>query len=261
VTAHPGIPKNPQLLLGDSSALIQLVIAEEIAPFRVLKTNYGVHVAIVGAVEAEIRRKVKSKFPAKIPFLKKLLGNTVSTLDKALLTACGYKSATALLEQIDSLGQQFSLRVDRGEAYTHAASNVLAVPALSQDITALWKLIQDGIDVQRPVLRAFDFLLFGVQAGVMEIEACNRARKLLLKAGESILPCFENCSVPDGLAHFYLRLCDAERQLIGSPKPLDRFDDRIFLRLQTQEPFVSTPTSSPPESAQGSPALKEDADL
>jgi hypothetical protein len=248
VTAHPGLPTNPQLILGDSSALIQLVIAEEITPFRLLKSNYGVQVAIVGAVEAEIRRKVKFKFPTKVPFLKKLLGNTVVTLDKAVLTTSGYKSATALLEQIDALGQKFSLRVDRGEAHTHAAGNVLGVPTLSQDIAALWKLIEDGVDVQRPVLRTFHFLLFGVQAAEMEIDLCNKARKLLMKAGERILPCFENCSVADGLSQFYLRLCDADRELIGSPTPLGKFDDRIFLRRQPLEPNVSTPTSDSPGS-------------
>jgi len=56
-------------------------------------------------------------------------------------------------------------------------------------------------------------LLFGVQAEAVEIDACNKARKALLKAGEAIPPCFENCSVLDGLSQFFLRLCDAEHDL------------------------------------------------
>lgn len=104
------------------------------------------------------------------------------------------------------------------------------MPALSQDLSALWALIGDGIDVQRPILRAFDVLIFGVQTSVIDWAACAKVRKNLLKAEETILPCFENCSVQDGMAKFYLCLCDANRDPLGAPAPAEKFDDRIYVR-------------------------------
>lgn len=219
------------MIVGDTSSLIQLVIAEDSTALRALKQYYGVQATVTEAVEAELRRVVRYRFPAKEPFLKKAFTTkTLCVIDKTLLTALGYKAAPALLEQMDQLGEQFNLRVDRGEAYTHAAGNVLGVPTLSQDLAALRQLVNDGIDVQRPILRAFDILIFGVQAGIANIESCTKARKQLIKAKESILPCFENCSVADGLANFFLRICDADLDILGADHALGSFDDRIFIR-------------------------------
>ena len=240
----PGLPGNPSLIVGDTSSLVQLVIVEDITALRGLKQEYGIQVAVTEAVEAELRRVVRNRFPAREAFLKKAFNSrTLAVVDKTLLNSLGYKAAPALLEQMDQLGEKFHRRVDRGEAYTHAAGNVLGVPTLSQDIAALWQLVKDGIDVQRPVLRAFDVLIFGVQARLAEIESCAKARRLLLKARETILPCFENCSVADGLPNFFLRLCDASLPPLGAEKKLEPFDDRIFVRK------LSCPT--PAESSHG----------
>lgn len=227
----PGLATNPPLIVGDTSSLTQLVIAEDATVLRALKQSYGIQIAITEAVEAELRRVIRYKFPSKESFLRKALSSKVfSVIDKTLLISLGYKAVPALLEQMDQLGEKFHRRVDRGEAYTHAASNVLGAPTLSQDIAALWQLVNDGIDVQRPVLRAFDILIFGAQANVCDLESCARARKHLLKAKETVLACFENCSVADGLPNFYLRICDADLDILGAQQPIGLFDERIFVR-------------------------------
>lgn len=231
MTPAPGLPLNPTLIVADSSALLQIIISDEVAPLRILKQDYGIQLAVHEAVESEINWRVQKKFPERLPTLKKILStNTVEVLSRSLLSERGYKSAAALIEQIDLLGQKFALRVDRGEAYTHAAGNVLGVPALSQDLAAIWCLIDDGIAVQRPILRAFDVLLFGVQIGAIGWETCRTARRQLLKAKEGLLPCFANCSVEDGMPNFYLRLCDADLPVIGGSAPVEKFDDRIYVR-------------------------------
>jgi len=182
-------------------------------------------------VEAEICWRVQKKFPDKWAILKKAFStNTIAVLNRTLLGERDYKSAPALIDQIDHLGQSFALRIDRGEAYTHAAGNVLGVPTLSQDLAAIWALIGDGVAVQRPIRRAFDVLLFGVQVGTIDWATCAKVRRQLLKAKEGLLPCFANCSVNDGVANFYLRLCDADLPLIGAGVPLEKLDDRIYIR-------------------------------
>ena len=231
MTSAPGLPPNPTLIMADSSALIQTIISEEVTPLRILRQDYGIRVVVHEAVEAEIKWRIQKTFPGKLPTLKKILStNTVEVLSRTLLTDQGYKASTALIEQIETLGQRFSLRIDRGEAYSHAAGNVLGVPTLTQDLTAIWALIDDGIDVQRPILRAFDAMIFGVQIQVIDWAACAKARRHLHKAGEDILPCFANCSVEDGVANFYLRLCDADTPPIGANGRVEKFDDRIYIR-------------------------------
>ena len=97
--------------------------------------------------------------------------------------------------------------------------------------------MNDGIDVQRPVLRAFDILIFGAQARISGLPSCAKARRQLVKAKETVLACFENCSVADGLPRFYLRICDADLPILGAQQPIDPFDERIFVRK-------SSPTAS-----------------
>src|SRR4051812_48508887 len=103
--------------MADSSALLQIIISEEITPLRVLKQDFGVQIAVHEAVQSELNWRVQKSFPGKLAILKKAFStNTIEVLDRALLDANDYKAATAVIEQIDNLGQQFSLRVDRGEA-------------------------------------------------------------------------------------------------------------------------------------------------
>jgi hypothetical protein len=94
------------------------------------------------------------------------------------------------------------------------------VPALSQDIEAFWKLVEVGIHIQRPILRAVDLIIFGLQIGITTENDSKQFRKELLRNDQGILPCFRNCAVVDGLPSFYQRLCDGASDPLGSPVPL-----------------------------------------
>ncbi len=227
----PAQPTNPALIVGDSSALLQLILAEEMQTLRAIKADYGVQCVMTEAVSSELRRKLQNKYPEKAAVLKKAVANsTVVVLSEVVLSVAGYRSAPALIDQIEQLGREFAVRIDRGEAYTHAASNVLAVPALSQDLEAIWKLISAGIHVERPVLRAFDVVIFGLQIGVLTEADCKQVRKELLRNEQGILQCFRNCAVMDGLPSFYQRLCDADLTPLGSPTPVEKLDQRLWIR-------------------------------
>ena len=77
------------------------------------------------------------------------------------------------------------------------------------------------------MLRSFDVIVLGLQIGILTEGDCKAIRKELLKRGEAILPCFQNCSVIDGLPNFYHRLCDGSVNVLGAVTPIEKFDDRI----------------------------------
>jgi len=54
VTPSPGLPQNPALIVADTSALIQIVVSEEVTPLRILKQDYSIQLAVHEAVETEI---------------------------------------------------------------------------------------------------------------------------------------------------------------------------------------------------------------
>jgi hypothetical protein len=235
VPSAPAQPTNPTFFVADSSALLQLILPEEMRTLRALKTDYGIQCVITEAVEGELRRKLQNKFPEKSGVLRKAVHNgTIIVLSEAALSAGGYKSAAALIDQIEQLGRTYALRIDRGEAYTHAASNILGVPSLSQDLEALWRLINAGVYVQRPILRAFDVVIFGLQIGILSEDDCKQVRKDLLRCDQGILSCFRNCAVIDGLPSFYQRLCDAEKTPLGASAPVEKLDERIWIRRTAQ---------------------------
>ncbi len=232
MTPAPGVPSNPQFIVGDTSALLQLVIADQVKPLRSLKSDYGIQCVVHEAVEYELTRKVKQKWPDRLKTLDKALGSSlIGVLSERLLQARGYsvEEGRCIIDRIDALGDQYYIRVDYGEAYTHAAANVLHVPALSYDIQALRKLLSDGVRLERPILRAFDMFTFAFQIGAMSNDECRKVRKVLMKAGEAIPACFANCSYADGLPKFFARLLDRDQQLVGANGPIGDFDDRLWV--------------------------------
>ncbi len=208
-------------------------------PILSLKLEYHVELVVVEAVQSELEWILQRRFSNKLPvFRKALRKRTLSILDSDFLENHAYGSA-AVMSEINRLGREFVVRVDRGEAYTHAAGNILRVPTLSQDIVALRKLRDAGIYVERPILRAFDILVFGLQIAKLTQNDCEQARKDLRKSGQELLRCFVNCSVQDGLASFYARLLDREHPELGAALPVDPFDERLWLSA------VATPPNTP----------------
>lgn len=148
--------------------------------------------------------------------------HTLAVLNSDFLERHGYPS-TPVMNEINRLGREYSVRIHPGEAYTHAAANILSMPSLSQDVEALWKLRDAGIYIQQTILRAFDIIIFGLQIGRLTQDDCERARRDLYKNGQKLLRCFANCSVRDGLSGFYARLLDGAYPEIGASVPLDPF--------------------------------------
>jgi hypothetical protein len=232
------LPENPAFIICDSSALLQLLVSGNILSLQKLKSEYGIQPLVTEAVEAELGRVLKYRFPGSAGTFRKALSHrTVALLDESVLAAGGYRSGDSLIDRIGELALQYEVRIHRGEAHTHAAANVLAVPTLSQDIDALFKLVEAGVHIQRPILRAFDILIFCCQSGALSLADCNKARRDLLQVGETIVRCFANCSIEDGLRNFYMRIVDETRETLGAPTPVERsFDDRIYVRPRTVQP-------------------------
>ncbi|MDX2151436.1 MAG: hypothetical protein SFV54_11935 [Bryobacteraceae bacterium] len=220
VPGSPGKPSNPSCIIGDSSALIQLILGEQVQLLRELRSRYGISCLIPDAVEIELLYRVPKKYPDKASVLRKAFSNAaIKTLSPESLSDAGYKSAEALSEQIELKGREYALRVDRGEAFAHAAANLLQVPVLSHDLAALSKLAHSGVYVHKPVLRAFDIVIWAHQVGLLDPNDLKQFRRELLSKRESILPCFQDCSVVDGLPQFYQRICDSALEPLGRQLP------------------------------------------
>ncbi len=226
----PGKPANPRFLLIDTSVLLPLVVTEQMPLLRLLRTQYRVQPAIVLAVEAEATTILAThpKFRGRQDRLRKATSTgTITKLDRDALAAS--PSPDAMLRQIESEGRRLSLRVDRGEAYTHGAASVLGVPVATNDVTAVNRLLRDGEVVTRPVIRFWDLLVFGLQVGHLEEAACDRVRQHLVSMQERLPPCFTARSFVSGLGEFYARLADSRCSPIGAGTPRENLDQRLYL--------------------------------
>jgi len=200
---------NPPLLLCDSDALVQFLLANEIRPFRKLKDTYGIQSAIVQEVDLEMRwlGKHKDRF---VPLLDKALkGDVLRVLDPAYFQSfLSTAPVGASWASFQSLGAQYEGYVGRGEAYTFAAALSLGLPALSNDFNAIKTLEANLLTLPTPVLRGFDLLAFCYQSGCLELKACDGVRSELLKNNEGMPKAFMNASFEDGLKNFSPRLQD-----------------------------------------------------
>jgi hypothetical protein len=91
-----------------------------------LKSEYKVQPAIVAAVESEAFQILLTnpRFMGRQEQLKKAIANkTIVLLDQESLTSLvGAALVDEILRQIDAEGRRLHSRLDRGEAYTHAAA-------------------------------------------------------------------------------------------------------------------------------------------
>jgi hypothetical protein len=228
----PGKPANPPFIIIDTSVLLQLIATDQTALLRCLRSEYRVQPAIVSAVESETSHILNTipKFKGRQDQLKKALSNNAITLiDRQSVGAFTNTGVDALLRQMNSEGQRFNLRVDRGEAYTHAAASVLDVPVVTNDVTAVRQLIRDNEKVPRPILRFWDLIVFCRQIDQIDDSSCDIVRQSLTKLQEGQPQCFTGRAFRTGLAEFYPRLVDGTAPLIGAPNPGGRLDDRLAL--------------------------------
>jgi hypothetical protein len=228
----PGKPANPLFIVIDTSVLLQLIATDQIAVLRVLRSEYKVQPAVASAVESETLQILTTvrKFMGRQEQLKKAISNnTISLLDQQSLGAILGTGVDALLRQIDSEGQRYHCRVDRGEAYTHAAAAVLGVPVATNDTSAVNRLLRDEENIPRPILRFWDLVVFARQIGQMDDASCDKIRQALAKLEESLPQCFRGRTFSVGLPEFYARLVDGAAPLIGASHPQGKLDDRKVL--------------------------------
>ena len=228
---------NPEHICCDTSGLLQVFVADQALVLRSLRDTYQIQPLVVEAVDSEVRYKLKQKWPDRLSAYTKATRNgLVAVLNADYLASCGHAASASgtMMTAINKTGDDFYRRVDRGEAYTHAAANLLEVPTLSEDINAVFKLLDAKHKLPRPILRAFDLFMFGLQIGILDISDCARIRKLLMRCEEFVPECFAKCSFEDGLPNFYARLLDADRTRVGSENPRTRFDDRLLVRKKSQ---------------------------
>ncbi len=228
----PGKPANPLFLIIDTSVLLQLIATDQLTLLRCIRSEYRVQPAIVSAVESEtlhILTTISKFIGRQEPFRKALSNNTISLIDRQLLSTVLGTGVDAILRQIDSEGQRFNLRVDRGEAYTHAAGSVLGAPVATNDYSAVNRLLRDDENIPRPVLRFWDLIVLGYQIGQLDGSSCDKIRQSLVAIGEWIPSCFTGRNFSAGLIDFYPRLVDGVAKLIGTTNPQGPLDERQVL--------------------------------
>lgn len=228
----PGRPANPAFIVIDTSVLLQMIATYQLPLLRCIRFEYKVQAAIVGAVESEALQILSNnrKFMGRQEQLKKALSNnTLSLLDQRIIGETFGAGADALLRQMDTDGQRLHLRVDRGEAYTHAAGGVLGVPVATNDVSAVNRLLRDDENLPRPILRFWDFIVFGHQIKQLDDSRCDKIRQTLVKLQESIPQSFTGRAFSAGLPSFYARLVDGLHPLVGASTPESGLDERLTL--------------------------------
>jgi hypothetical protein len=228
----------PRILVCDTDALIQFFLTKHITglvPLRVLKDNYQIQPAIIEEVEVELAwtRKFGSQFE---PELRKALATgTIQLLNEAAFHQyVPPHLAKTVFSSFQALGLEHNKYVDPGEAYTLAAAATLSEPALSNDVTALRALENNGFALPSPVLRPFDLLALCFQTGTMTETECNAVRQELVRVGEHVPRPFRRASFTNGLANFCPRLLESGVPITA--KPAAQTQDYTRRILVTRKP-------------------------
>jgi hypothetical protein len=155
----------------------------------------------------------------------------LAVIDEAYLKSKFDRIGESLSRQCDEEGERlFYAGLDRGEAYTYAASLTLSCPVVNEDASALKRLLREVAQVPTPHLRLWDIIVFGLQSELLAQKQCDDTRSQLLKLHEPLPHCFRDRSVRDGLSGFYCRLTDPTMPQIGAATIQETFDD--FGRLE-----------------------------
>jgi hypothetical protein len=212
----------PDFLVCDADATFQLLLTRQTALLGILLHDYGVRPIIVPEVDIELRSH-RRLTPQILPTLTKALKNgLLSVMDIQILEShfgggpSGALTAGAAKTNINMRGAAYNLRVDRGEAYSHATAVELSVPVLSHDRAALDALTNAGLAVPSTVLRFYDLLVLGFQIQRLTETEIDNVRSSLLSQHEFVPGAFKASSFQDGLRNFDARLLDGARPSVGS---------------------------------------------
>jgi hypothetical protein len=230
----PGAPvDNPKLIILDTSVLLQTIATDQLTIFRRIRTDFGIQAAIAPAVESETLYHLENvaKFRGRQEQLKKALGNgPLATVDHDLLASLLGSGADSWLRQIEAEGERLYSIVDRGEAFSHAASSALNAPIATNDTSAVYRLIRGKENVPMPIIRFWDLIVLCYQIEMFTEGDCDRVRQVLERIGERLPACFAKRSFRDGLPNFYARLADIDRPVLGAVEQQERLDERLLLR-------------------------------
>lgn len=206
---------NPEYLLCDTDALLQVFITKQGRLLVHLRQQYGVTAGVLPEVESEISYHSKFK-TAFEPVLQKFLrSGNVMVVDspevRRLLAARGI-SGPELEQQFRAIwarGQRYGLRVGKGEAYSHAVGSTLKLPLMSHDWKAVETLARINEPVAVPVVGFFDLLALAYHDGALDERECQRAVRDLIANGERVPPLFRTSSseVAEVIRGFPRRLC------------------------------------------------------
>ncbi len=207
--AAAGASENPQILVCDTDALIQIFVSGQGELLKKLKRRYGIQPVIPESVEGEITRRGQRKSSLFLPGAQKAMSNgALVVLEERTLGAFTSNDPHSTYTSIQLVGQENALHIGLGEAFVYAAGLVLKAPVLSNDAKAV--LVADRVGIKRPqhIMRAYDLFLLFHQIGELEERDCDNIRQTLLSAGESLPFQVRNMSYSAGLSHVYPRLVD-----------------------------------------------------
>lgn len=191
----------------DSDALIQIFVAEQQGLFQILLDNYGIRSFMMNEVDTEIRSNRKHGGRIK-PWLDKAVKSGLLRMISAgdLESLKNEAQGGITLADIRSLGFDYNIYVETGEAYTHAAGVLLQMPVVSNDRKAIDVLEQKGKTLPPTILRSFDLFAFLYAEGFIDDKAANLLLKNLKTQLEWCPPCFKNASFVNGMSMFACRL-------------------------------------------------------
>ncbi len=223
--------QNPIAIVFDTDALLQLLIADQMALLHAFKKRVQIQPGIVEAVEVEIRksRKFQGRFTKELQ--KAIDSKTLLVLDVPALSSFAPVDARATYETIQSRGFELNAVLDYGEAYTYAAGVVLKSPVVSNDIRAVRAGKNAGLDLPEHILRLFDFIVLCHHIDEINSDRCDEVRKTLADKKEWIPLAFQHSSFQDGLGSFYPRLLQRSRTPVGAVTPKSELDVRLDITV------------------------------
>ena len=225
---------NPPLLICDTDALVQLLLAGDVTALRDLRRLYHIQPSIVEAVNFELispqSRSLQRLQPMYEAAFDKALGNgTLQVADERTLPAYVGSAAHAVWNEVSIRATSWATRVQRGEAYSHSLALSLKLPVLTHDMSAVKVLRNAGEALSSPILRLFDLYAFAFQRGSMTESDCDNCRQILVREKQALPDAFRNRAFLDGLSQFYPRLQCASTPPVGYVKELEIDDVRLLI--------------------------------
>lgn len=200
----------PSHLLWDADATFQLLITQQHDLLRRLASEAGLPCILVPEVEVELRSSKKFGSAFAGPLKKLLHSGKFKILDYGDLQSLPGVGSKAIAQAVEvaiaAKGRAYALRIQTGEAYSHAAGVSLSLPLVSNDHDAIQTLVEAGLPTAQPTLRFFDVLCFAHQKGWLTEAECNGVCKQLRQASEFVPTAFAQSSFKKGMAVYQPRL-------------------------------------------------------